>query len=76
VVSGPDVVRFSKTGIFGVTVIVFSFLRKGNIVLIGVLITSARSYLNTYTIYTKNEFDLFYTFTNTLKDYDRKKGKL
>jgi hypothetical protein len=75
-VSRPDVVGFSKTSIFSVIIIVFIFLRKGNIASIGVLITSAGNYLNTHAIYTKGKFDLFCMFTSALKGYNGKERKL
>jgi hypothetical protein len=74
-ISGLDVARFSKTNIFSAIIIIFFFLRKSNIVSIGILIASAGGYLNTYAVYAKSKFDLFYMFTSTLKDYNRKKRK-
>jgi hypothetical protein len=73
---GPDIAGFSKANIFSVAIIIFLFLRKSNIASIGVLIASTRNYLGTYIIYTKSKFDLFYTFTSTLKGHNRKKKRL
>jgi hypothetical protein len=70
---GLDIVGLSKASIFGAIVIVFSLLKKGNIILIGVLIANIGGYLNTYAIYTKGEFDLFCMFTSTLRGYNKKK---
>jgi hypothetical protein len=75
-ISGPDIAGFSKASIFGIAIIVFLFLRKGNIASIGVLIANAGNYLGIYMVYTKSKFDLFYTFTSILRGYNRKKGKL
>jgi hypothetical protein len=74
-ISGLDIAGFSKANIFGITIIVFIFLRKSNIISIGILIASTRGYLSIYIVYTKGKFDLFYIFMSVLRGYNKKEKK-
>jgi hypothetical protein len=73
-VSQSNIIRFSKTSVFGITVAVFTLFRKDNITTIGILAASTRGHFGTHAVYAKGKFNLFRMFAGTLGGYNRKEG--
>jgi hypothetical protein len=80
-VSQANIIRFPKTGIFSIAIIILAFLGKSNTIVgfaVGInriFATGTRGYFDAYTIYTESKVNLFRMLAGTLGGYDIKEGR-